>query len=539
MSHPTVEAGDALPLMFPKLLRERAERLGGKAFVVVDDASLSYRDADLRSRELARALLAAGAGKGSHVGTLLPSGADLLLACFAAMRIGAVAVPFSTFSKPRELTELLANADVDLLLATRAHRSHDYEKTLAAAIPGLDLAGPGLLHCSSLPTLRGLHFDAPSEGVHPDWSLDRLLAGARDVDDDVLVAAEGEVAPSDRLVVIHTSGSTSAPKGVVHLHGALLRHVDNLNESRGYTESEVLFSNSPWFWIGGFAYTMLGTLLAGATLVTSNAAEASAVLDLLERERPTMVNGFAASVAHLPRDPSFARRDLSSIRRGNLWPILPEGIRPKDPGLRHAMLGTTETGSVCLDAPHEDELPEHQRGSFGRPAVGFEARIVDPERGAICAPGAVGTLHLRGPFLMEGYYGKERSEAFDADGWYDTGDLFHVDEAGLHYFHGRARDLIKSAGANVSPREVEAVIADVSGLRAHVVGLPDAARGQRVAAAIVSDAPVDVGALEASLRERLSSYKVPATFLVLAEQEVPMMSSGKLDARALRECFPR
>ena len=96
--------------------------------------------------------------------------------------------------------------------------------------------------------------------------------------------------------------------------------------------------------------------------------------------------------------------------------------------------------------------------------------------------------------------------------------------------------MIKTAGANVSPREVEAVLGD-AGLRSHVIGLDDDERGQRVAAAIVSDEPVDLDALQAMLREKLSSYKVPKTFLVLAEDDVPMMSSGKLDARALRALF--
>ena len=137
---------------------------------------------------------------------------------------------------------------------------------------------------------------------------------------------------------------------------------------------------------------------------------------------------------------------------------------------------------------------------------------------------------------MEGYCGRERSEVFDADGWYATGDLFRVDEAGLHYFLGRRGDMIKIAGANVSPREVEAALADC-GLRSHVVGLADTERGEHVAAAIVSDEPVDVEALAARLRERLSSYKLPRTFLVLSEKEVPTLSSGKLDARALKELF--
>jgi acyl-CoA synthetase (AMP-forming)/AMP-acid ligase II len=538
MSAPRVDVGDTLPLTIPRLLQERAERFGDKAFVVCDASALSYREAERRSARLARALLAAGIGKCSHVGMLLPNGPDFVIAWLAAARVGAVAVPISTLSRAAELSVLVRNADVEMLLSARSHRSHDYERTLADAVEGLDLGAVGPLEAPSTPALRRIHIDSPSAAVHRDWSMDGLLAQADLIEEEVLAALERDVAPSDRMVIVHTSGSTSEPKGVVHTHGALIRHLDNLNQIRRYTRDEILFANSPWFWIGGFAYALLGTLVAGARLVCSNAPDAAGVLDVLERERPTLVNGFAQAVEHLRREPSFARRDLSSIRRGNLHPILPDAVRPKDPGLRHAMLGMTETGSVCLASPDETELPEHQRGSFGRPAPGFEARIVDPGSGQPCAVGETGELCLRGPFLMEGYWGRERSEVFDPDGWYPTGDLFHVDDSGLFYFHGRRGDMIKTAaGANVSPREVEAVLAEAAGLRAHVVGLDDAERGQRVAAALVSDAPVDLDALEVLLRERLSTYKVPKTFLVLAEAEVPMMSSGKLNVRALKELF--
>jgi acyl-CoA synthetase (AMP-forming)/AMP-acid ligase II len=537
MGRPIVDAGDTLPLTIPRLLRERAAELGEATFVVCDAATISYREADRRSAHLARALLAAGVGKGTHVGLLLPNGPEFVVAWLAAARVGAVAVPFSTFSRAAELAVLLRNADVELLLSARSHRSHDYERTLTEAVAGLDLGAAGPLDAPSVPVLRRIHIDSPSSAVHREWSLAALLATAELVDEEVLAAMERDVAPADPMVLVHTSGSTSEPKGVVHTHGSLIRHLDNLNEIRRYTRDEILFSNSPWFWIGGFAYALLGTLVAGARLVCSNAAEAAAVLDVLERERPTMVNGFAQSVEHLPRDPSFAHRDLSSIRRGNLYPILPAGVRAKDPGLRHAMLGMTEAGSVCLVESDETDLPEHQRGSFGRPAPGFEARIVDPDTRQPCAVGETGELQLRGPFLMEGYYGKERFDVFDRDGWFATGDLCHVDPDGLYYFHGRRGDMIKTAGANVSPREVEAALAGAAGLRAHVLGLDDADRGQRVAAAIVSDAPVDLHAIQAVLRERLSSYKVPKTFLVLAEKDLPVLSSGKLDIRALKELF--
>ena len=519
MTATVVEAGDGLPLTVPALLRERAAHRGDRPLLICDDDVLTYADAASRSAALAKGLLASGAGRCTHVGLLHPNGASFVVGWLAAARIGAVTVPLSTFSTSAELRTLLRMADIELLLATRSFRGRDFVEALREAMRG----------ASSPPALRRTVFDDAD-----------LVAAGGGIDDDVLAAAEGAVSPADRMVIVHTSGSTSDPKGVIHEHGPLIRHLDNLNQLRRYTEGEVLFSNSPFFWIGGFAYSLLGTLLAGATLVCSNATDPAAALDLLERARPTMVNGFAATIAHLAKDPSFPSRDLSSIRRGNLWPIMPADVRPLDPELRHNMLGMTETGSVCLASEDESDQPGDRRGSFGRPVPGFEARIVDPDADRECDVGQVGELWLRGPFLMEGYYGRERHETFTSDGWYRTGDLFRVDAAGFFYFTGRLGDMIKTAGANVSPREVEAAIADVSGLVAHVVGIDDPDRGQLVAAALrvprLEDAP-DTDELRTALRSRLSAYKVPQRFLALADDEVPMLSSGKLDARALKERF--
>ena len=539
MTASVVDAGDGLPLTIPALLRARVGERPDDVFLVCDDDVLTYGDAERRSAALARGLLAAGASKGTHVALLHPNGSRFAVAWLAAARIGAVAVPLSTFSTSAELATLLRNADVHLLLSAASYRNHDYVAALREAVPDLDLAIPPPMLAPSAPVLRRIAFEgdeALPTGIHPTWTTVALVEQGANIDAAVLRAAEDAVTSADRMVIVHTSGSTSEPKGVVHAHGPLIRHLDNLNQLRRYTPDEVLFSNSPFFWIGGFAYVLLGTLVAGAKLVCSNATEPAAVLDVLERERPTMVNGFAQSVAHLPDDPSFAGRDLSSIRRGNLFPIMPAAVRPADPELRHTMLGMTEAGSVCLVSEDEGEQPEHRRGSFGRPAPGLEARVV-AEDGTECKPGEQGELHLRGPFLMEGYYGRERHETFHPDGWFATGDLFTVDDDGFFYFGGRRGDMIKSAGANVSPREVEAAIRDVAGLVAHVVGVDDEARGQVVAAAVrVPDGrTVDADDLRAQLRARLSAYKVPRTIRLFAEDEVPTMSSGKLDLRALKD----
>jgi acyl-CoA synthetase (AMP-forming)/AMP-acid ligase II len=199
------------------------------------------------------------------------------------------------------------------------------------------------------------------------------------------------------------------------------------------------------------------------------------------------------------------------------------------------MLGMTEAGSVCLASDDESEQPEHSRGSFGRAVPGFEARVVGPE-GAERPTGEVGVLAFRGPFLMEGYDGRERHESFDGDDWFHTGDLVTIDDDGLFYFRGRESDMIKTGGANVSPREVEAAILEVSGLVAHVVAIDDEARGQLVGALVrAPEGRVDVDDLRTRLRARLSAYKVPRVVVVVPAEKVPMMSSGKLDLRALKE----
>ena len=375
-------------------------------------------------------------------------------------------------------------------------------------------------------------------GIHTDHSFAALLGAGAGVDDGVFDAVEDDVAPGDRMVIVHTSGSTSAPKGVIHEHGPLLRHLDNLNRLRGLDPGVKLFSNSPMFWIGGLAYNVLGTLVAGATLLCPTTVDAAGALDFLERERPELVNGYAQSVADLVADPTFASRDFSSIRSGNLYPLMPETVRPRDPELRHNMLGMTEAGSVCLMSPDESDQPEHRRGSFGRPVPELEARVVDPDTFAERGTGELGELWLRGPLLMEGYDGRERWTTFTPDEWYRTGDLFSRDEEGFFYFAGRRDDMIKTGGANVSPREVEAVIRDVTGgLVPIVFGVPDAERGQIVAAAIIADPGValDVDALRTTLRARLSAYKVPRRIMRFAPNELPVMSSGKPDLHRLVE----
>jgi acyl-CoA synthetase (AMP-forming)/AMP-acid ligase II len=527
-----------LPLTIGSLLDAQGNARGVHPLLICDDSTMTYAEAAKRSAALARGFLASGLGHGSRVGILYPNGPEFVVALLAAARIGAITVPISTFSTAAEVRLLLNSAHVDTLLTVQRYRNQDYVRILSEAVPELDPKKLPPLFSPLVPSLRRVAFDLPGRAVDPGWSIESMLDAGSGISTAVLRASQDRVNPSDRLVIVHTSGSTSQPKGVLHTHGSLISHLRVLNRLRRYDREEILFSNSPFFWIGGYAYSLLGTLEAGGTLVCSNSAAPSTVLDLIERSRPTMVNGFAQSVAHLPDDPSFPRRDLTSIKRGNLYPIMPDAVRPADVDLHHNMFGMTETGSVCLASDDETQQPERRRGSFGRPVSDIEAKVIRPMGEADPGVGAIGELCVRGPALMEGYCGKERHETFDDDGWYHTGDLFSFDDDGFFYFHGRRGDMIKTSGANVSPREVEAIILDVTGLVAHVFGVDDPMSDQVVVAAIrvpSAATPPDPEQLTAQLRIRLSAYKVPKRILLIDEGDVPVMSSGKLDIRSLKE----
>ena len=182
MTSPVIDAGDGLPLTVPALLRARvAERPDARAAGRATTTSLTYAEADRRSAELARGLLAAGAGAGTRVGAPPPQRARLRGGWLAAARIGAVSVPLSTFSTSAELVGLLRGADVALLLAAAGYRSHDYPASLRAGIPELDLGAPPPLLAAAVPSLRRIAFavDGPAPAVDPGWTTAGLLGGRR------------------------------------------------------------------------------------------------------------------------------------------------------------------------------------------------------------------------------------------------------------------------------------------------------------------------------------------------------------------------
>jgi acyl-CoA synthetase (AMP-forming)/AMP-acid ligase II len=520
-----------LPASIPEALAARAAApeapwLIGRGF------RLTFGEADTRSAALAGRLLAAGVGKGTRLGLLYPNTPDWVVAWLAAARIGALTVPLSTFSPGRELARAIRHADVAAVLSAPAFAGQDLTRRWEDGLPGL-AGSPPRLQLADAPFLRWIHVAA---GRAPAWSSPL----PEPLDPGVVAAAQREVGPADALVVVSTSGATAAPKAVVHTHGSLIRHAAEIAGLRGLTGADRIYSPMPFFWVGGLVTVLLYSLTSGAAAVVQQRFEPAEALELIERERVTFVACWPNAARTLADHPTFAERDLTSVRGGTLIEALPEARRPASADLNPIQLGMTETGG-----PHSNPddtyvpLPEHLRGTFGRALPGIEYIVVD-EAGTVLPAGELGELLVRGPFLMEQLYKTERHQAFTRDGWYPTGDLCSIDSDGNLRYAGRMTAMIKTAGSNVAPAEVEAVLREADGVRnAYVFGLPAGLRGEDVAAVVVPSTatPLKTSDLAAHARELLSSFKVPRHWLVLAEADVPMTATGKPDVPALRQAL--
>ncbi len=521
---------DGMPASIPELLRMRRAEPDGE-FLVTDNERLTFAEADTASLELADALLASGAGKGSRVGILFPNCAQWLISWLAAARIGALTVPLSTFAPGGELGRLLRHTDVQVVLMGQTIAGHDLVERVQDAVPGLTDSG-AVITVPVAPYLRRIH-------VWPDCDRSWATPWPRAESAESLVSsAEDEVRPADDLVVVTTSGTTAEPKSVVHTHGSLVRHAYILARHRGVTSTDRIYSPMPFFWVGGLTMVVLQALSTGATILAQDVFEAGSTLALLERERATFISCWAQASQAMADHPDFAKRDLSSVRGGTMLEALPPDRRPREPDLTPNLLGMTETGGphTMVEVP-DTPLPPDLRGSFGIPLPGVvQHRIVDPASGVEAPAGQEGEIQVRGQIVMDGIYKHERHEVFGPDGWYATGDRGWFDDAGHLHFTGRASTLIKTAGSNVSPAEVESVLDSMPEvLHSFVIALPHPVRGQVVGAAVVPayGARLSVETVVAHARRSLSTFKVPTVIRLMPEDELPMLPTGKVDRQGL------
>ena len=493
------------------------ERWPDTDFIVLPGRRMTYGQADFASRRLARRMLAAGIGKGARVGIFYTYSLEWVVVWLAASRIGALVVPLSTIYTQAELRTVLRIGDIGVLLSGPTMLGKDMHAFLEEAIPGLaESDGTQPLFLTDMPYLRSVWITSPTDR---DWAVsvafdDQLgCQGGGEVSEELLTAVEDDVAPADLAAVVYTSGSSAFPKGVVHTHSSLVRTTALLAPTL-MTASPVLFNAFPFFWIGGFL-VLGGALQGGLTVCCLERFEPEAALDMVERERCTAVLAWPSLIQSMRKHRSYQGRDLRHC------PTLESG--PSDV----ALLNTPVPG-----------IPSHRGmsetvGNWN----GIERKIIDLESGAELPDMAEGELLIRGYGVTQGYYKKEREEVFDGDGWLHTGDRCFMFE-NRPYFIGRFYEMVKSRGANVSPREVELVLESFPEVaHALVFGLPHPEMEEEVTAVIVP-APgrtIDLADLLARARKQLSSYKVPTRVEVLSEEnEIPWLGSGKPDKLAVK-----
>ncbi|MGA9489984.1 MAG: class I adenylate-forming enzyme family protein [Mycobacterium sp.] len=507
-----------MPDTIDDLVRLRAGESAAKPAVIDPECRLSYRELDCSTADLAASFIASGVGKGTRVGLVMPNGVRWVQIAIALTRIGAVLVPLSTLLRAPELVAQLRTASVQFLISVEEFRGHRYLDDLRSVLDVDDVTAP--LRCPELPALRQV------------WQADRLPESPAA---SIVDAATATVTPSDPMVIMFTSGSSGAPKGVVHSHGSALGAVRSGLASRCIDSETRLYLPMPFFWVGGFGSGVLSALAAGATLVTEAIPQPGTTLRLLEREQVTLFRGWPDQAEALARHPSFAETDLSALRTGSLEALLPKAQRAQ-PGSRATLFGMTEAFGPYCGYPADTDMPRSAWGSCGKPFPGMEVRIADIDSGRPAPAGTVGMIEIRGSHTLRGIYRRGREDVFTADGFYPTGDLGRLDDDGFLFYHGRSDDMFKVSGATVYPGEVEQALRTIDGVEnAFVTNVPGAS-GERVGAAVVCGDRTPAEELRRAARTLLSAFKVPTVWLMLeSDDDVPRGGTGKVDVRRLRD----
>ena len=512
---PLEEAVGVGALTFGGFLEEVAGRFGAAEALVFDDPLLdgatvrwSYDRLLAEARTTARALLALGVEPGDSVGILMGNRPEAVAALFGAAMTGAIAVPMSTFGPRPELAHMLGLAEVTVVLTQEHLLARRFGEDVDALAPDL----PHLRHTAVLGTA----------------SWDAFVAGAADVGEAVLDQRIAAVGPDDQALVIFSSGTTSAPKGMLHGNRAPMLQSWVQAGIFGRHPGTRMWTALPMFWTAGLNTAMGATLAAGGCWVIQEVFEPGEALALMARERVTEPYTLPHQTAALAEHPDWAGADLSSLRC--VYGKSAFARHPTvdgDPGwVMPVGWGLSETCAFFVAHP-SDTPRDVMRRSTGRLLAGNRLRVLDSETGAALGVGEVGELAVAGPTLFLGYLGQAGSP-FDADGFFRTGDAGHVDEQGEVHFAGRRTEMIKTAGANVSPAELEVQLRACPPVKlSRVLGVPDPRVDQIVVACITlrEGESATEDDIRSFLREPVAAYKVPARVLFFADGEIPLTSS--------------
>jgi fatty-acyl-CoA synthase len=484
-----------------------------EAFVIGDER-LTYRELRERVRRHARSLLALGVEPGDAVAVLMPNCVDFVLALFGTATIGATCVPVNSRFRPRELAYVIADSQARVVLTSDLVEEHaDHAGRLREALPELQAAEPGATPAvAGAPALRHVVLlgKRPGAGMLDRGAFDALADAVPETALDARI--DGDVTAA----MLYTSGTTAMPKGCPLKHRQLVDVSRQLQLAFRAQPGDRLWDALPLFHASGIL-PLLICCHARATYISMLHFEAGAALELLERERATLVwPAYTTIWQPILTHPDFRPERVEALRH-ILCVGPPETLNVMEATLPGKPIvscyGITE-GSGIPTFCNLDDPPELRTGTCGFPLDGFDAQIRDPETRAPLPAGVRGALWLRGRNVIEGYWQDpvKTAESFDAAGWFNTGDLVSIDAAGRLAFHGRLKDTLKVGGENVAAVEVEAFLSTHPAVKlAAVVAVPDAKYGE-VPAAFVELRPgaeASADELIAFARAGLAAFKVP------------------------------
>ena len=429
-----------------ELFRDQAKRQPAKEFLVAGEVRLSYAQAERQAAALAAALTGLGLKPGDHLAVILPNCPEWVLTLLAAARLGVTLVPMDPGLSFHELKYQLRHAEASAAVTVESFAGQDYLE----------------LFDELLPELPDLHYliTVGAEDLWPDDRTrqfeDLIETGGRQ--EAPFVVADPATTP---LAMLYTSGTMGKPKGVVLTHRNLVETAIATGEALNPRPDDRALVAVPLFAVFGVSI-VIGGIGHGSTLILQERFEAGDALQLMEREQVTLCHGVPTMFHLLMRDPGFADRDLSRLRTGIVAgsPVSRDLVRRIRTWCDvQIAYGLTETGPTVSLTRFGDPAELRER-TVGRPLPGVEVRVVDLATGTLHGNESVGELAVRGPNLMQGYYRMpvETARCMTPEGFFRSGDLAMLDEAGYLQIVGRRKEIIIRGGFNVTPREVEDVL---------------------------------------------------------------------------------
>ena len=519
------EAGYWLDKAVDQLLNEAITRTPDKISIIADRADreqafrLTYRELGNLVDRGASSLSRLGVGPRDVVTVQLPNWWEFVVTALACSKIGAVFNPVMPILRERELLYVLNFCESKVFIVPKVYRGFDYA-AMAEGMRG------ELHHLQHLIVVDG-------EG---DSSFERAILSAGPGGERSLAPALG---PDDMAVVMFTSGTTGEPKGVIHTSNSLVGCTKALTQRFGLHDNEVLLVASPVAHMTGYAAVVLLSIYLGGTMVLQDVWEPKHGVSLMVREGVTytaastpFLNDICEVVAAGAPRPASLRSFLCA--GATIPPVLIERAA-REVGIHACSLwGMTESLASTLTEP--SRAAEKSPTTDGRPLEGMEVRIVD-FGGKPVPTGQSGRLLVRGCQMFAGYYKRPELETFDAQGWFDSGDLAYMDDEGYIRISGRVKDVLIRGGENVPVVEIENLLYKHPAVAAvAVVGYPDARLGERGCAFIVpkQGATIDLAMMQAYLAEcKMAKQFWPERVELVAD--LPRTASGKIQKFKLKE----